>query len=198
MNGSLLGFSVLGILQARILEWVAISFSKGMLTVQGSNLSFLYLLHRRQVIYPLNHFTHLPIYPLTHFKNAIKSSVPEQINYSLTEALIHSRAQTARVATIWKIPSYDDRGKGKHTDPMVLDEWQRKTQVSAGSLCLGMFLYAFSVLSIDGCCVFVTLYTFQTIFWKVDIYYRWFGNVFLKWEPPLNWCICLFKHCNLG
>ena len=39
------GFSVHEILWARILEWVAISFSRGSSLTQGSNLSLLYLLH---------------------------------------------------------------------------------------------------------------------------------------------------------
>ena len=40
------GFSVRGVFQARILEWSAISFSR------GSNLG---LLHCRQILYQLNH-----------------------------------------------------------------------------------------------------------------------------------------------
>ena len=39
------GSSVHGTFQARILEWVAISFSKGIFLTQGSNLRFLCLLH---------------------------------------------------------------------------------------------------------------------------------------------------------
>ena len=37
------GFSVHGVLQARILEWVAISFSRGIFLTQGSNLRLLRL-----------------------------------------------------------------------------------------------------------------------------------------------------------
>ena len=44
--------SVHGILQARILEWVAIPFARGILPTQGLNLS---LLHCRQILYPLSH-----------------------------------------------------------------------------------------------------------------------------------------------
>ena len=39
------GSSVHGILQARILEWVAISFCRGIFPAQGLNLSLLDLLH---------------------------------------------------------------------------------------------------------------------------------------------------------
>ena len=46
------GSPVHGILQARILEWVAISFSKGIFPTQGSNLG---LLHCRQILYHQNH-----------------------------------------------------------------------------------------------------------------------------------------------
>ena len=47
-----LTFSVHGILQARILEWVSVSFSKGSSRNQGSNPG---LLHCRHIIYWLNH-----------------------------------------------------------------------------------------------------------------------------------------------
>ena len=46
------GSSVYGILQARILEWVAISFSKGIFPTQGLNPG---LLHFRQMLYYLSH-----------------------------------------------------------------------------------------------------------------------------------------------
>ena len=42
------GPSVHGISQAGILEWVAISFSKGIFLTQGSNMS---LLHYRHILY---------------------------------------------------------------------------------------------------------------------------------------------------
>ena len=49
---SLPGASVHGILQARILEWVAMIFSKGIFLNQGSNPG---LLHFRQTLYHLSH-----------------------------------------------------------------------------------------------------------------------------------------------
>ena len=48
----LMDYTVLGILQARILERVAVPFSKGVFPTQGSNLG---LLHCRQIIYQLSH-----------------------------------------------------------------------------------------------------------------------------------------------
>ena len=52
MDCSLPGSSVHGILQARILEWVAIPVSRGIFPVQGLNLD---LLHCRQILYHLSH-----------------------------------------------------------------------------------------------------------------------------------------------
>jgi len=48
------GFSVHGILQARILEWVAVSYSKGILLTQGFNLCLLCLLHWQEDSLPVN------------------------------------------------------------------------------------------------------------------------------------------------
>ena len=47
MDCSLPGSSLHGILQARVLEWVAISFSRGIFPTQGSNPG---LLHSRQTL----------------------------------------------------------------------------------------------------------------------------------------------------
>ena len=52
MNCSLPGFSVCGIFQARILEWVAMSFSRGIFPTQGSNLG---LWHYRWILYQLSY-----------------------------------------------------------------------------------------------------------------------------------------------
>ena len=52
MTCSLPGSSVHGILHARILEWVAISFSRGIFPTQGSNPS---VLDCRQILYHLSH-----------------------------------------------------------------------------------------------------------------------------------------------
>ena len=52
MDCSLPGSALHGILQARILEWVAIPFSRGIFLTQGSNLG---LLHCRQILYLLSY-----------------------------------------------------------------------------------------------------------------------------------------------
>ena len=49
---SLPGSSIHGIFQARVLEWVAISFSRGILMSQGLNPD---LPHCRQMLYRLSH-----------------------------------------------------------------------------------------------------------------------------------------------
>ena len=52
MDCSLPGSSVHGIFQARILEWIAISFSRGIFPTQGLNRG---LPHCRQILYHLSH-----------------------------------------------------------------------------------------------------------------------------------------------
>ena len=52
MDCSLPGSSVHGILQARILEWVASPFSRASFLTQGLNLQ---ILHCRQILYCLSH-----------------------------------------------------------------------------------------------------------------------------------------------
>ena len=52
IDWSLPGSSVHGISQAIVLEWIAISFSRGIFPTQGSNLG---LLHCRQTLYRLSH-----------------------------------------------------------------------------------------------------------------------------------------------
>ena len=51
MDCSLQGSSVHGILQARILEWIAISSSRGIFSTQGSNPSLQCLLPCKQILY---------------------------------------------------------------------------------------------------------------------------------------------------
>ena len=49
------GSSVLGILQARVLEWVAMPASRGSSLIQGSKQHLLQLLYCRQILYLLSH-----------------------------------------------------------------------------------------------------------------------------------------------
>ena len=53
MDCGLPGSSVHGILQARILEWVAMPLLQGIFPTQGSNLRLLCLLHRRAGSFPV-------------------------------------------------------------------------------------------------------------------------------------------------
>ena len=55
MDCSLPGFSVHESFQARMLEWIAIFFLRGIFPTQGSNSSLLCLLHRRWILYLLSH-----------------------------------------------------------------------------------------------------------------------------------------------
>ena len=55
LDCSLPGSSVHGIFQARTVEWVAIFLLQGNFPTQGLNLRLLYLLHCRQILYPVNH-----------------------------------------------------------------------------------------------------------------------------------------------
>ena len=60
MDCSLPGSPVHGSLQARILEWIAISFSRGIFLTQGLNLG---LLHCRQMLCRLSHGGSPYMYP---------------------------------------------------------------------------------------------------------------------------------------
>ena len=55
MDYSLPGSSVHGIFQVRILEWVAITYSRRIFLTQGSNLHLLCLLHCRRVLHLVSH-----------------------------------------------------------------------------------------------------------------------------------------------
>ena len=60
------GSSIRGILQARILDWVAIPFSRGIFLTQGSNWGFL---HCSQILYHLS-CQGIPWY--LHYVNMLK------------------------------------------------------------------------------------------------------------------------------
>ena len=53
VNRSPPGSSVQEILQARILEWVAVTLLQGIFPTQGSNLCVLHLLHQQAGSFPL-------------------------------------------------------------------------------------------------------------------------------------------------
>ena len=55
MNQRLPGSSVHGIFQARILEWAAISYFRGIFPTQGLNLHLLHLLHWQAESLMLHH-----------------------------------------------------------------------------------------------------------------------------------------------
>ena len=55
IDGHLAGSPVPGILQARTLEWVAISYSRGIFLTPGWNPYLMCLLHRQVGSLPLHH-----------------------------------------------------------------------------------------------------------------------------------------------
>ena len=61
MDSSPTGYSVHEILQARILEWIAIPFSRGIFLTQGSNPCLLNLLYWQVNSLPLCHLGRLRI-----------------------------------------------------------------------------------------------------------------------------------------
>ena len=71
MDCSLPGSSVHGILQATILEWDAVSFSRGIFPTQGSNPN---LLHCRQILYHLSHQGSPNNIPSTNLKLPVQLS----------------------------------------------------------------------------------------------------------------------------
>ena len=81
MDCSLPGSSVHGILQARILEWVAIP--QGIFPTQGSNPSFL---HCRQILYSLSH-QGSPVGNGNHAKTALGPIRPEYLGSELGQEM---------------------------------------------------------------------------------------------------------------
>ena len=69
MDDSLSGSSVRGILQTRILKWVAMPSCRGILPTQGSNPSLLHLLHWQAYSLPLHHLESLMACSVLSFWN---------------------------------------------------------------------------------------------------------------------------------
>ena len=76
------GSSIYGIFQVRLLEWVAISFSRGIFLTQGSNPCLLCLLHCRWILYSLSNSISakktdliIKLSALRHFRSWIYSVV---------------------------------------------------------------------------------------------------------------------------
>ena len=79
------GSSVHGILQARILEWAAIPFSRGIFLTQGSNLG---LLHCRQILNQLSHQESPRISTLLPFLEHYSSFFWRNLNISCNILLV--------------------------------------------------------------------------------------------------------------
>ena len=88
MDCSPSGFSVHGILQARILEWVAISFSRGIFPTHGSNP---HLLHCRQILYQLSPQGSPICLPLSKLVFSFFNSIFPLYWFSSVQSLSHVR-----------------------------------------------------------------------------------------------------------
>ena len=88
------GSSVYGIPQARILEWVAISSSKGIFPTQGSNPGLLGLLHWQVDSLLLSHLGN-PIIPIVQTKSGAQRPVDPQ-DASLVHDVLQPRHSSGR------------------------------------------------------------------------------------------------------
>ena len=124
MDCSPLGSSVHGISQARILEWVAISFSRGS-SQQGLNPHLLRLLHCRQILLPLSPWGS-PIPPFTSVHSPLLRDLNENLRFPVC---------LGNPSFLWGIPTFGHSGPSSSsapdspipTQPMFLD-----TDVLAG------------------------------------------------------------------
>ena len=84
------GSSVHGILQARIMEWVATPFSRGWLTIYNSGIQpvALRLLHRQADILPLSHFGAKKLCE-SHF--SLQISCPNLMSFPSSLSTYHTR-----------------------------------------------------------------------------------------------------------
>ena len=108
------GFSVHGILQARVLEWVAIASSKGSSQPRGLNLHLLclLLLHCRHTLYPVSHWGGLPLSlwlsPLTA-PTPWMSLTPWGLRHPLPAAFLWKRQPLelcqGKNSNVWCLPS---------------------------------------------------------------------------------------------
>ena len=88
-NCSLPGSSVYGILQARILEWVAMLSSRGTSKPDDQNLICLHLLHCRWIPYPLGSPMGSPICWFSHKQISLIGSLLHYIKISTFHYFYH-------------------------------------------------------------------------------------------------------------
>ena len=104
MDCSLPGSSVLGIFQARILEWVAISYSRLIFLTQGSDLSLLCFLHWQAGSLPLGPLSWWRREWRNHLQCRRPSLIPGQKDPSEKVMATHSSSLA------WKIPWTEEPG----------------------------------------------------------------------------------------
>ena len=93
MDSSQPGFSVHGIFQVRILEWVAISFSKGIFPTQGLNPCLLQFQHQQVDSLSLSHLLLLLLLLLSRFSHVRLCATPQTAAYQAPPSLGFSRQE---------------------------------------------------------------------------------------------------------
>ena len=118
------GSSDLGVFQAKLVEWVAIS-SRRIFPTQGSNRRFLCLVHSRQILCPVSHWGSpilIPMWPQTWSADVPLSYLSlwffeYLLNFQhklFWSALVHSleKAMAGHSSTLaWKIPWMEEPGR---------------------------------------------------------------------------------------
>ena len=127
MDCSLPGFSVHGILQARILEWIAMPFSRGIFPTQRSNPCLLHLLHWQAGSLPLSPpgiyhkdiiFSYIECNRNLHWLLKIYKLIYIELNRKILECfekVVHESTFILRVildcvlTTAWRVARYNKR-----------------------------------------------------------------------------------------
>ena len=108
------GSSVHVILQARILEWVAMPFSRGIFLIQGSNqdlnLCLLGLLHWQRVLYHEHHLlVKLKCWQLLRLDQSQEDKEKQQIERKLKEK--NSKNKSKYWENLWKQMCFFEKNK---------------------------------------------------------------------------------------
>ena len=152
MDYSLPGSSVHGIFQARILEWVAISSSRGVFLTQGSNPSLLCLLHWRWILHLLSHW-----------------GSPNKSQELLLAIHQHCQSLSENICLLILDPG---------TCPPQFDLFQTVTFCSIGQFCIKMdiirmIVVVMSLLVVHVClCLFVCIYPYPQYTFVVGSIHR--------------------------
>ena len=120
MNCSLPGSSAHGISMARILKWVAISYSRVIFPTQGSNSRLLSLLHLAGRFFP----SEPPVEPLNMHMNK-DQRVMQFLSNALEDVSISNCFAFCYFSTIWN-ELFKKKGK-KHIKDQKIGKWNKYT-----------------------------------------------------------------------